>query len=413
MPGGLRSEDGERCGRTGSVARWRGGAVARSDVIGERRAAFDVPADIAYFNTASLAPQLHVVRAAGEAALERRGRPWTIPARDWFVDVERLRRLFAHLISADAEGVALVPATSYGFAVAARNLPLQAGQRVLVLAEEYPSGIYTWRAAAGRAGAEILTVSREPGQSWADAVLAALDDRVAIVSVPNVHWTDGALVDLVPIAARSRELEARLVIDGSQSVGAMPLDVEELRPDFLVTVGYKWLLGPFSVGYLYVAEEHREGEPLEENWILRAGSEDFARLVDYRDEYQPGARRFDVGERTKFELVPMAIAALEEICQWNVERVAATLAARTSDIARRAAGLGLDPMPDAKRGPHMLGVQLREPARSRAVSALAELNCFAAVRGASLRISPHLHTTNEDVERLIDGLVVAMQSRAT
>jgi selenocysteine lyase/cysteine desulfurase len=383
-------------------------AVTGPDPIVGQRAAFNVPADIAYFNTASLAPQLHAVRAAGEAALERRGQPWRISAADWFVDVERLRSLFGQIIGASGEGVAIVPATSYGFAVAARNLSLRACERVLVLEEEYPSGIYTWRAAAQRSGAEICTVAREPGQTWTDAVLAALDERVAIVSVPNVHWTDGALIDLVPIAARSRELGARLVIDGSQSVGAMPLDIERLRPDFLVTVGYKWLLGPFSVGYLYVTEEHRQGEPLEQNWILRAGSEDFARLVDYRDEYQPGARRFDVGQRTKFELLPMAIAALEQIVDWQVSSVAATLAARTSEIARKAAGLGLDPIPDVRRGPHLLGVRLPEQARDRAISALAKVNCFAALRGASLRISPHLHTTDEDVERLFDGLAHAL-----
>jgi selenocysteine lyase/cysteine desulfurase len=366
-----------------------------------------VPEDVAYFNTANLAPQLHAVRAAGEAALERRGRPWAISAADWFVDVERLRSLFAQIIGASAEGVALVPATSYGFAIAARNLPLAAGQRVLVLAEEYPSGIYTWRAAARRSGAEVLTVSRESGQTWADAILAALDERVGIVSVPNVHWTDGALIDLRPISARVRELGTRLVIDGSQSVGAMPLDAGVLQPDFLVSVGYKWLLGPFSVGYLYVAEEHREGEPLEENWIQRAGSEDFSRLVDYRDEYQPGARRFDVGERTKFELTPMAIAALEQIVEWEVPRIAATLARQTSEIARRAAGLGLNPVPTEQRGPHMLGVRLAERARDRALSALAYLNCFVALRGSSLRIAPHLHATDEDVERLFEGLAQA------
>jgi selenocysteine lyase/cysteine desulfurase len=385
--------------------------AVQSGLIGDQRAVFDVPADIAYFNTANLAPQLHAVRTAGEVALARRARPWTIAAADWFADAERLRGLFARIVGADAESIALVPATSYGFAVAARNLPLRAGQQVLVLAQEYPSGIYTWRAAARRSGAHIRTVAREPGQSWTDAVLAGLDERVAIVSVPNVHWTDGSLVDLAPIAARTRELGARLVIDGSQSLGAMPLDVNELRPDFLITVGYKWLLGPFSVGYLFVAEEHRHGEPLEENWILRAGSEDFARLVDYRDEYQPGARRFDVGERTKFELVPMAIAALEQICQWTVPRVAATLAGRTSAIARQAARLGLDPMPGSQRGPHMLGVRLPEPARSRAIGALTDVNCFAALRGASLRISPHLHITDQDVDRLFAGLATAINAK--
>jgi selenocysteine lyase/cysteine desulfurase len=281
---------------------------------------------------------------------------------------------------------------------------------VLVLAEEYPSGIYTWRAAARRVGAEIVTVTREPGQPWVEAVLAALDERVAIVSVPNVHWTDGALVDLAPIATRSREVGARLVIDGSQSVGAMPLDVDELQADFLVTVGYKWLLGPFSLSYLYVAEEHRQGEALEENWIARAGSQDFARLVDYRDEYEPGARRYDAGARTRFELTPMAIAALEQIVSWRVPDVAATLAARTAEIARRAATLGLDALPEPQRAGHLLGLRLDERSRVRALSALEDVNCFAALRGATLRISPHLHTSDEDVDRLVQGLARAVRA---
>lgn len=379
-------------------------AGAQEQLIGVQRAAFNVPEEIAYFNTASLAPQLRVVRDAGEAALGLRGRPWEISSLDWFADVERLRRLFANLIGASADGVAVVPATSYGFAVAARNLPLAADRRVLVLAAEYPSGIYTWRVATRRSGAELLTVEREPGQSWTEAVLAALDERVSIVSVPNVHWTDGAPVDLTVIAECSREVGAALVIDGSQSVGAIPTDVRALRPDFLVTVGYKWLLGPLSVGYLYVAERHRDGEPLEENWINREGAEDFAALVDYRDDYQPGARRFDSGQRTKFELIPMAIAALEQILAWQVPRISATLQKITSDLARGAAGLGLKVGGDHERGPHMLGLGLPEQTRARASDALAEAQCHAAFRGASLRVSPHLHTTDRDVERLLGAL---------
>ncbi len=140
--------------------------------------------------------------AAGEAALARRGQPWTISPADWFSDVERLRTLFGELVGADAEGIALVPATSYGFAVAARNLALQAGERVVVLAEEYPSGIYTWRAATRAVGAEIVTVRRVAGQAWTEAILEVLDERISVVSMPNVHWTDGALIDLVAVSVR-------------------------------------------------------------------------------------------------------------------------------------------------------------------------------------------------------------------
>ena len=118
--------------------------------LGVQRDEFAVPTDIAYFNTANLSPQLHRVRAAGEIALDRRSRPWSIAAEDWFIDVERLRGLFADMIGANTEGIALVPSTSYGFAVAARNLPLAPADRVLVLAEEYPSRITPGERRPGR-----------------------------------------------------------------------------------------------------------------------------------------------------------------------------------------------------------------------------------------------------------------------
>ena len=381
-----------------------------SGPLGPQREAFAVPAEVAYFNTATLSPQLHRVREAGEAALERRSRPWTFTADDWFADVERLRELFAHVVCADADGVALVPATSYAFAVAARNLALGRGDRVLVLAEEYPSGVYTWQAKTRANGAEIVTAHREPGQSWTDAVLDVLDERVRVVSVPHVHWTDGALVDLEGVSARTHEVGAHLVIDGSQSIGAMPFDVARLRPDFVTTVGYKWLLGPLGVSYLYVAEQHRDGVPIEQNWIARAGSEDFARLVDYRDEYQPGARRFDVGQRSQFELLPMAVAALEQLGEWGVERIATALAGVTASVSAVAASLGLDPMPAEQRGPHMLGVRLPERVRAGVVPSLAAADCYAAVRGEMLRLAPHLHITDDDVERLAGALARALEA---
>ncbi|MFD8412088.1 aminotransferase class V-fold PLP-dependent enzyme [Streptomyces sp. NPDC059650] len=366
------------------------------------RELFDVPEGIAYFNTASLAPTLRSGLTAGGAALQWRAQPWRIQAADWFTGAERRRELFAALIGAAADDVALVPATSYGMAVAAANLSAAAGSRVLVLADEYPSGVYTWWRFAEATGARVLTVRREPGQSWTEAVLAAVDERVAVVSVPQVHWTDGALLDLDTIARAARSVGAALVIDASQSAGAMPLDVGALRPDFLVTVGYKWLLGPFGLGYLYVAPARQEGRPLEENWILRADAEDFARLIDYRSNYAPGARRFDVGQRTAFELTPMAVTALEQLSQWTVPRIAATLAPITDHIAAAARTRGL-PVTDP-RGPHMLGITVPRNLQKRLVEALQQAGVFTGPRGNAIRISPHLHTTDQDITQLLTAL---------
>ena len=99
----------------------------------------------------------------------------------------------------------------------------------------------------------------------------------------------------------------------------------EVQPDFLVTASYKWLFGPYSLGFLYVHPRYQDGKPLEHGWIARKNSEDFAGLVNYQDEFQPGARRFDVGERSNFALMPMVLAALQQILAWQVPEITATL----------------------------------------------------------------------------------------
>jgi selenocysteine lyase/cysteine desulfurase len=288
--------------------------------------------------------------------------------------------------------------------VVTRNVSAKPGDRILLLDDEFPSNYYTWRRFAQRTGADLLVVGKKPGQTWTEAVLDNIDERVTIASVPNVHWTNGALLDLDVVGAALRAAGATFVIDASQSLGAIPIDVATLRPDAVVSVGYKWLLGPYSLGYLYVNPRFNDGEPLEENWIARSGSDDFSSLVDYQDAYQPGARRFDVGERTNFQLVPMAIAAIDQVLEWTVPRIAVTLRAITDEIAERAEALGLNTPPPKERAPHMLGVGLPVDAARAASTALESANVVASVRGPSLRIAPHLHTNADDVDRLVDVL---------
>jgi selenocysteine lyase/cysteine desulfurase len=172
----------------------------------------------------------------------------------------------------------------------------------------------------------------------------------------------------------------------------------------MVSVGYKWLLGPYSLGCLYLHPRFHDGEPLEQNWIARIGSDDFSSLVLYQDAYEPGARRFDVGERTNFQLVPMAAAAIDQILEWTVPRISATLRTVIDEIAERAEAIGLSATPADQRAPHMLGIGLPVEAARAAAEALEAANVVVSVRGPSLRIAPHLHTSPSDVDRLIEVL---------
>ncbi|MFN2586830.1 MAG: aminotransferase class V-fold PLP-dependent enzyme [Actinomycetota bacterium] len=371
------------------------------------REAFDIPEGVAYLNCAYLSPSMHRVLAAGRAGVERKARPWQITPPDFFTEAETARDLFARLIGGDADGVALTASVSYGIALAARNLPIERGHNVLVLDEQFPSNLYGWRVAAAEAGGRVVTVPRPPDDDWTAALLERVDASTAIVAVPNCHWTDGTLVDLVRIGEAARAAGAALVVDVIQSLGARPFDAGAVKPDWVVTAAYKWMLGPFSVGFCWMPPERRRGEPVEHNWIAREGSEDFTRLVEYTDAFAPGARRYDVGGRSNFALLPMAVAALEQILEWGVEAIESYTGALTDEIAAGAADLGWDVAPRERRARHMLGLRRPGGIPEKLGETLTAAEVYVSVRGSSIRVSPHVYNTRADVARLLEVLKAA------
>lgn len=369
------------------------------------RALFDIPEGVTYLNCAFMSPQLRSVAAAGRDAVRSEAAPWTIAPADWFSTSDRVRALAALVMGVDAGGIALVPSASYGIAVAAANVPVRHGQSIVVLDEQFPSNVYAWRELAKARDARIRTVRRDPGGTWTEALLDAIDEDTAVVAVPNCHWTDGSLVDLVRVGSAAHGVGAALVVDASQSMGALPLDMDAVRPDFLVSVGYKWLMGPYSVAYLYAAPKWRDaGVPLEYSWLTRAGSEDFAGLVDYTDEFRDGARRFDMGEFPLFVLAPMAIAGLEQVLEWGVENIQASLARLTRLVEEGVAGLACTALPAEDRVGHMIGIRFPGGLPPGIGQALSDARVYVGVRGDALRIAPHLYNDAADVGRLFDVL---------
>jgi len=363
---------------------------------------FDIPDDITYLNCSYFGPLSRPVVEAARTALAHRAQPWSISTEDFFEPVEKARQLFARLVGGDAEGVSLVPSVSYGIALAAKNLQLEKGQEIVVLAEQFPSNIYAWRDLAQRTDGRLRTVTRPEEGDWTASLLAAIGEPTAIVAVPHCHWTDGGLIDLVQVGERARQVGAALVVDGCQSVGALPMRVDEVQPDFLVTASYKWLLGPYTLGFVWMAPRYRQGSPLEHNWIIRANRRDFAALVSYTDEPAPGARRFDMGEVSNFALMPVAIAALEQTLGWGVEEIQGYLRRLTDLIADGAEKIGLRVAPRELRAGHMIGLRLAGRDPQEVAAALARARVHVSVRGDSVRVAPHVYNDEGDVARLLE-----------
>ena len=384
---------------------------------GDYRSLFSLPPELHYLNCAFMAPASKRVAAAGRRALERIEAPARLGITDFFEPSTRVRQLFAQIIGApDADRVAIIPSVSYAMATIARNTPLASGQAVVVVDEQFPSVVYTWRRACREAGATLRTVAAPDtaasrAEAWNAALLDAIDERTAVVAIPELHWTDGLRFDLDAVGARARAVGARLVIDGTQSVGALPFDVGRTRPDAVACAGYKWLTGPYSVGVAWYGPAFDGGTPIEENWITRVGSDRFNELVNYRDDYRPGAIRYDVGERSNFILLPMLAAALEQVREWGPETVAAHTRALTAAAAARLRELGCRIEDERWRAGHLLGVRL--PAGvdvAQLGRSLAARKVLVSLRGGAIRVAPHLYNDAGDLDALIDVVAGALRA---
>ena len=371
-----------------------------------QRHLFDIPEDIAYFNCAYNSPQLNASGESLHSGVDSKSHPWERTPESFFNDAETIRQLAAELFGGDSDGYAVIPAASYGLSTAARAIEphLQPGDRILVMAEEFPSNVLPWKRVCKETTAVLLTVPIPEQNRWTNAILEYIDKNVKVVAVSTCHWTNGAYIDLVTIGKACRERGVILVVDATQTIGAMPLSMADVRPDFLVVAGYKWLLCPYGFSLLYVAEKWRDSRPLEESWLARLNARDFTSLVHYSDTYMAGARRFDVGEKSTPTLLPGAIAALRQIKAWGVAEIAYTLSTINRTIAHDLEQLGFQVPGESERCPHMFGALLPQSYTSNLVNELKMEKIYISQRGNALRFAPHLHIHEYDLERLRGAL---------
>ncbi len=370
-----------------------------------QRHLFDIPEDVAYFNTSYNAPQLKASSERLRVAASAKGRPWERGPDSFFEDAERVRTLAAEIFGGTPDCYAVVPAASYGTSTAARILEplLGRGDEVLAVDEAFPSNFLPWQRMARESGASFVTVPTPADLDWTQAILSRIGKATRVVAAPPCHWTNGARIDLEAVAGAAREVGAFLAVDATQALGAAPLDLARIKPDFLIAAGYKWLLCPYGFSLFYVDPRWHEARALEESWITRANAKDFANLVRYTPDYRAGARRFDVGQ-TCTALLPGAVAALEQIKAWGVEAIAERLSAINAVIMERVAALGLRLPAEAHRSPNMFGATLPEGRAGPLVPALAEKKIFVSQRGNALRFSPHLQVSQHDLDRLLQEL---------
>ncbi|HYG03139.1 MAG TPA: aminotransferase class V-fold PLP-dependent enzyme [Chryseosolibacter sp.] len=363
-----------------------------------------------------MSPILKDTEKAGVRAVRRKRNPLDITPRDFFTESDLLRAEFAKLINVkDSTRVAIIPSVSYGIATVAKNLNISRGQNIIVAGEQFPSNYYSWQALAEENGANLKSIAPEKtttdrGKKWNEKILSEINADTRAVAIPHTHWADGTKFQLAEIRKRTREVGALLIIDGTQSVGALPFDVQEIQPDALICAGYKWLLGPYSIGLAYFGEHFNDGKPLEENWINRSDSENFSGLVNYQHAYQPGALRYEVGEHSNFILVPMLLKSIAQLNRWGVDNVQKYCESITEDSIEHLRNFGCWIEEKEFRGSHLIGVRLPDIEKMEIVKqSLVKNNIHVSYRGDAIRVAPNVYNTEAQMRKFTKVVSAAIK----
>ncbi len=374
-------------------------------MIGNQKHLFDIPEGVTYLNCASQTPLLRASVDAGAIGVARKAHPWEPVRENTAREAQEARALFAGLIGATADDIALVPATSYGMAVAAANLDISPTQEILILHEQFPSNYYAWHQLAERCGARLTTTPRPADGNWTAAVLERIGPDTGIVSLPPCHWTDGSSLDLEAIGAECRSRGAAFVIDATQFVGAAPFDIAAVQPDFMVCSAYKWLLCPYTLAFLYAAPHRQNGRPVEFHAGARqAVTGGVEQGGGYAMDFVDSAHRYDMGQRNNLINLPMAVAALRQLQEWTPQGIATALEPLTAHAAEKAAERGLSVPPAAHRVAHFIGMRGSEPPAPDLAERCAAEGVHFSLRSDAIRISPYLFTSQADIDRFFTVL---------
>jgi selenocysteine lyase/cysteine desulfurase len=369
---------------------------------------FNLPTGVTYLNGAYMAPLSKAVAKVGQKALLQKQNPTQISGNDFFVHTQKLKETFAKLIDVkEANQIAVIPSVSYGMATVANNIILKANDEIVLLQEQFPSNVYVWQKLAEKYEAKVVFVKpprleKHRGQEWNKRILNSINSKTAVVALPHVHWADGTLFDLETIRKKTKENKALLIIDGTQSVGALPFSVEKIQPDALLCAGYKWLMGAYGLGLAYFSEQFNDGNPIEENWINRYNSQDFAGLVNYESRYQPCAGRYNVGEVSNFVYTPMLTAAIAQILDWQPQNIQDYC----HEISREAIGnlrqLGCFIEEENYRAKHLFGIYLPDTMDiDNLKTRFNERKIFVSFRGKAIRVAPNVYNTKADFDKFV------------
>lgn len=368
---------------------------------------FNLKEGIHYLNCAYKAPLLKSAEEAAIKALIRERNPFDITPTDFFKDVDKARQLFGELVNCMDSEVAIIPSTSYGLSTVLNNITCKHGQHAITIENDFPSDYYSIKRWCDRNKAKLNILKPNNditlvGSQWNNKIIDRINEKTAVVLLSSIHWTNGLKFDLEKIGKKCSSVGAKFIVDGTQSVGVIPMDVEKYNIDALICATYKWLLGPYSLVFAFIGPSFNKGIPLEEAWMNRTNALDFSKLTKYDPVYKPNAGRYNVGETSNFILMPMIIESLTQIKSWSTQEIQDYCKELIQPLVFYLNDMDVNFGDDAYFSPHLFGLNLPQEIDPEILKQnFIKNNIYISARDESIRVSVNVFNTTHDIEALI------------
>jgi cysteine desulfurase / selenocysteine lyase len=360
-----------------------------------------------WLNAAHQGPLPRDAVEAAERALQRKVQPNLIGDEDFHQTPARLRAALARLVNARENDIVLGNSASYGLHLIANGLTWRPGDEVLVPADDFPASILPWTVVQS-AGVNVRRLSTDGGMLTAAALTSQLDDRTRVVCLSWVNSFSGRINDLSALGSLCRDRGILFVVNATQGLGSLTLDVDDLPVDAVTSCGFKWLCGPYGTGFCWLHPDLQARlESRQAYWLTLAGERwsDLERHDDASID-DLGAARFDVFGTANFLNFEPWTASIEHFLAVGLDAISehnALLIDRLIDGTATnewSAISGLDPSERST----MVVLEPRRGSADEAISRLARARIDVAERRGRIRLSPHLYNSVEDIDRALTAL---------
>ena len=357
-----------------------------------------------YLNCAYKSPLLKNGELLAIQALKKERNPSYLKPFDYFNISEEIRTEFSKIINSNKDEVAIIPSSSYGFANVFNNLKIN-GNKAITVENEFPSGYFSIKKWCSEKNIQLETIKRNnlSAQDWNKKIINSIDSDTSVVIISSVHWMNGTKFDLKKIGEKCKNNNTFFIVDGTQSVGALSIDVKDFKIDALICAGYKWLFGPYSMALGYYSSKFNDGIPIEESWMNRTNAQDFSNLTEYDSKYKPMAGRYNVGETTNFILSPIMLNGLKQINSWGINNIESYCEKLSKIVISELSPLGIAFENENYFTYHLFSLGLPKHLNLLTFKKILEKKKIrVSIRGANLRVSINVFNDERDIDKLVE-----------